>query len=665
MTTPCSSADAGPPAPYITPSQSRVPTSSESTFVANSQTPFMRDQLVQLRAQINAYKLLAKSQPVPETLILAAEGRQFVGFPVTNNVTSNTTTAQPNSWSQPQIHVQSSCSVLTSTASPSPQLDSQRNASSLSLNSRTRVTSHPNLVATRIGQSVGYQAYPGLPQATGFFASGTHAFGRSRLTPIQRPQGLDPVELLKEREQRIQSRIAQRIKELSSLTMFSTPEQRISLMLELRSLRLLNFQRQLRQDIVASMRRDTSLETALNVKAYRRPKKQTLKEARFTEKLEKQMKHEQEKRRRQKHQEFLNAVLTHGKDFREFHRNVNSRMVKINKAVLNYKANAERDKRKEQERIDRERMRRLMAEDEEGYRCLIDEKKDQRLHHLLTQTDEFIGNLTKLVREHKREQTKQRVRERSERRRQAQETALQNAVNYYRRLADETVRSGRPPPTYLATLPSTEKFPEEFNQVNRDWLNGKAPAANILLPQVRIPMYQATTKEICEGDAAPMASEVYSWLQEHPGWEVLPTDVDGSTVQDLLDTEEELKRKRRFDDDDDDDDDDSAMVHVGTEDDEYNKRGESSANAPQSYYTLAHAVREEVKEQPTILVHGKLKEYQLRGLEWLVSLYNNNLNGILADEMGLGKTIQTIALITHLMEKKRVNGPFLIIVPLS
>lgn len=49
----------------------------------------------------------------------------------------------------------------------------------------------------------------------------------------------------------------------------------------------------------------------------------------------------------------------------------------------------------------------------------------------------------------------------------------------------------------------------------------------------------------------------------------------------------------------------------------------------------------------------------------MVSLYNNNLNGILADEMGLGKTIQTIALITYLMEHKRINGPFLIIVPLS
>ena len=47
-----------------------------------------------------------------------------------------------------------------------------------------------------------------------------------------------------------------------------------------------------------------------------------------------------------------------------------------------------------------------------------------------------------------------------------------------------------------------------------------------------------------------------------------------------------------------------------------------------------------------------------------MSLYNNNLNGILADEMGLGKTIQTIALITYLMEYKKLKGPFLIIVPL-
>lgn len=87
-------------------------------------------------------------------------------------------------------------------------------------------------------------------------------------------------------------------------------------------------------------------------------------------------------------------------------------------------------------------------------------------------------------------------------------------------------------------------------------------------------------------------------------------------------------------------------------------------NRKEEYYNLAHGTREEV-EQPKMLVGGKLKEYQIAGLTWMVSLYNNNLNGILADEMGLGKTIQTIALLAHLHESKGENGPWLIIVPLS
>lgn len=112
------------------------------------------------------------------------------------------------------------------------------------------------------------------------------------------------------------------------------------------------------------------------------------------------------------------------------------------------------------------------------------------------------------------------------------------------------------------------------------------------------------------------------------------------------------------------------------------------------YFNIAHRIREPVTEQASILSGGKLKDYQIKGLEWMVSLYNNKLNGILADEMGLvgrragmdvwthgeannvthhdkwtamkqGKTIQTISLITYLIEKKNQNGPFLVIVPLS
>lgn len=41
---------------------------------------------------------------------------------------------------------------------------------------------------------------------------------------------------------------------------------RLKAEIELRALRLLNFQRQLRAEIVAATRRDTTLETAINVK---------------------------------------------------------------------------------------------------------------------------------------------------------------------------------------------------------------------------------------------------------------------------------------------------------------------------------------------------------------------------------------------------------------
>ncbi|KAJ8749051.1 hypothetical protein K2173_013496 [Erythroxylum novogranatense] len=81
------------------------------------------------------------------------------------------------------------------------------------------------------------------------------------------------------------------------------------------------------------------------------------------------------------------------------------------------------------------------------------------------------------------------------------------------------------------------------------------------------------------------------------------------------------------------------------------------------YYSLAHAVNERVIRQPSMLRAGTLRDYQLVGLQWMLSLYNNKLNGILADEMGLGKTVQVMALIAYLMEFKGNYGPHLIIVP--
>lgn len=68
--------------------------------------------------------------------------------------------------------------------------------------------------------------------------------------------------------------------------------------------------------------------------------------------------------------------------------------------------------------------------------------------------------------------------------------------------------------------------------------------------------------------------------------------------------------------------------------------------------------------QPQMFV-GKLKTYQLKGMNWLNNLYDKGINGILADEMGLGKTVQTIAFLATLVETQGIWGPFLIIAPAS
>ena len=73
----------------------------------------------------------------------------------------------------------------------------------------------------------------------------------------------------------------------------------------------------------------------------------------------------------------------------------------------------------------------------------------------------------------------------------------------------------------------------------------------------------------------------------------------------------------------------------------------------------------QIKTKVPFLLRGILREYQLIGLDWLVTMHEKHLNGILADEMGLGKTIQTIALLAHLACEKCVWGPHLVVVPTS
>lgn len=39
-------------------------------------------------------------------------------------------------------------------------------------------------------------------------------------------------------------------------------------------------------------------------------------------------------------------------------------------------------------------------------------------------------------------------------------------------------------------------------------------------------------------------------------------------------------------------------------------------------------------------ITGEMRDYQIRALNWLITLRENGINGILADEMGLGTHLQ-------------------------
>lgn len=456
---------------------------------ANSKSSCLSSpQLDQLRSQIMAYRQLARNLPISKNLVSAVRGQKSDSqtppqcpTPPASTTPSSQPSQQPPIAATPPAVSQGKQMPPAQTNQQQPPTQQQGDSMKAATPGNMPPSGPPGSAMIPRPNSQPQSPRPGAPGPQ-------MPPNKNRVTTIAKPSGLDPIMILNERENRMASRIALRMEQLKNLPTNMPEDLRLQAQIELRALRVLNFQRQLRSEIVQCIRRDTTLETAVNVKAYKRTKRQGLREARATEKLEKQQKLEAERKRRQKHQEFLTLVLQHGKDFKEYHRNNLAKLGRINKAIINYHANAEREQKKEQERIEKERMRRLIAEDEEGYRKLIDQKKDKRLALLLSQTDEYIASVTEMVKAHKVEQQKRKAE-------------IEVRIKQKKR---EILKSGE-----ILMLDETNECID-----------------------CRVTVKDTNTGKILSGEDAPTLRNLYKWLQHNPGWEYLVSDSEASDDED-------------------------------------------------------------------------------------------------------------------------------------
>ena len=486
---------------------------------------FTPEQINVLRAQIHAFKTLQRGQPV------SAELQNIIRPPQFNNpelekllpaqlaakVVDNTVKVQKASTEVPS----------TPAAPETPATPASQDAA-VELEGASQLDD--------VSKAIGHDVDPDAPlyPYNAYFHPFTHlkfvgtppeAYAtrlQRLLVPSIMPLGLDPHQLINERRRFVEARIQQRIRELEAMSSTigdgglepviddeskenvvklehgtshkainldyvhppTTAHGKLRAVIELRSLRVLEKQRALRAVVAERLTHGSLL--PLNRSDFRRVRKPAIRDTHMTENLERKQRVDRERRAKQKHVEQLSIICAHGREVLSVNRTAQDRVIRLGKAVLSFHAHAEREEQKRIERISKERLKALKADDEEAYMKLIDTAKDTRITHLLKQTDTYLDSLAQAV------------------------------------------------------LSQQSEAPLDLVE-------------------------EATSEETFGG-------------------------------------------QKSFDDSQED-------------------------KAKIDYYAVAHRIKEKVTKQPSLLVGGTLKDYQLKGLQWMVSLYNNRLNGILADEM--------------------------------
>lgn len=511
------------------------------------------EQVTALRSQISAFKQLARNQPLNTRLQESVQdGKSAPGGGGVTGADAASLTAKVADAASDSHVAALSVNGTSAEASSSETREKPERAEKTSTTAEDEPHDDPSSAVYPYNAYV--HPFTLLQKPTLKDGGDLATFQQRLLTPSLLPAGVDARLLLEERDRFVRARIQQRICELERFpsSMAQVPvgkvkeesladqtaalgahgennNAKVKALIELKSLHLLDQQKRVREQVIQSMHLATSI--GLDRSAFRRVRKQTLRDARVTEQLERKQRTERERKAKQRHTDYLSLICTHGKELIAAHSKASDQARRIGRLVVKLHTDTEREEQKRIERVAKERLNALKADDEEAYLKLVDTAKDTRITHLIQQTDAYLENLSQAVQ------------------------AQQNDDVYADSIAaDKSARTG------------------------------------------------------------------------------------------IVDSGEAV---------------DETTFGAARQDDANEESGRTD------YYSVAHRMTEKITQQPSMLVGGKLKEYQMKGLQWMVSLYNNRLNGILADEMGLGKTIQTISLITFLIEYKKQNGPYLVIVPLS
>ena len=123
-------------------------------------------------------------------------------------------------------------------------------------------------------------------------------------------------------------------------------------------------QRALRAQVVERLAHGTLL--PLDRKEFRRPRRPTLRDARMTEQLERKQRHERERKVMQKHLEQLASICAHGKEVLAANRAQQDRMLKLGRSVQASHGCTEKEEAKRIERISKERLKALKADEKEA-----------------------------------------------------------------------------------------------------------------------------------------------------------------------------------------------------------------------------------------------------------------------------------------------------------